>query len=123
MIGPVPLAEYGRQIRSCVCSLCVERLPGAPPCMELGKVCGIETHMPELIGAVHQAYGGLMDPYVDAVKCLVCEGCASRGSFDCPCPMDYLLPLIVEAVEAVDDRHVADPNDMAGPSIRPGEGS
>jgi hypothetical protein len=72
--------------------------------MDQGKVCGMEAHMPELIGAVHQSYAGVMDPYIDSVKCLVCEGCTARGSFECPCPMDYLLPLIVEAVEGVDER-------------------
>jgi hypothetical protein len=105
MVGPIPLADYGREIRTRVCSHCVERLPGCPPCTEVGKVCGTETHLPDLVGAVHQIDGGLMAPYADAVERIVCEGCAARGSIDCPCPMEYLLPLVVEAVEAVDERH------------------
>jgi hypothetical protein len=105
MVAQIPLAEYVREIRMQVCSHCVERLPGGPPCTELGKVCGVEQHLPKLIEAIHQVHSGLMDPYAEITECLVCQGCAFRGGFDCPCPMDYLLPLIVEAVETVDQGH------------------
>src|SRR5262249_47776782 len=53
MLTKRELAEYLNEIRREVCSRCVERPPGGPPCAPLGKQCGIEMHLPELIDAVH----------------------------------------------------------------------
>ena len=37
--------EYLAEIRKQVCSRCVERPPGGPPCAPLGKQCGVEMHL------------------------------------------------------------------------------
>ena len=42
MITETELDEYQDEIRNVVCSRCVERPPGGPPCAPLGKECGIE---------------------------------------------------------------------------------
>ena len=55
MVAEPELAEYLDEVRREVCSQCVERPPGGPPCAPLGKTCGIELHLPELIDAIHQA--------------------------------------------------------------------
>ncbi len=107
MVAPAPLAEYLREFRLQVCSHCIERLPGGPPCTHLGKVCALELHLPKLIDAIRQVHSGLMAPYAETTECVVCQGCAFRGGTDCPCPMHYLLPLAVEAVESVDESHGA----------------
>lgn len=99
------LDEYMAEIRAEVCANCVERPPGGPPCQPLGKICGIEQHLPELVDAIHDNFHGAIGPYFESKQKQVCDHCAFKSSKFCPCPMDYLLVLIVEAVEAVDARH------------------
>jgi hypothetical protein len=104
MIAEPELTEYLEEIRQHVCSRCVERPPGGPPCEPLGKQCGIELHLPELIEAIHEVRSDLIAPYLDNNRHKICEHCALRRGSDCPCAMDYLAVLLVEAVEAVDER-------------------
>src|SRR6266699_1168943 len=53
------LNEYLEEIRAQVCSGCVERPPEGPPCTPLGKVCGVELHLPQLVQAIHSVRSGL----------------------------------------------------------------
>jgi hypothetical protein len=105
MTGQVDLTDYLEEIRKRVCSRCIERPPGGPPCAPLGKECGVELHLPELIQAIREVRSGLIAPYLDNNRRTICERCANRHSSDCPCAMDYLAVLLVEAVEAVDERY------------------
>jgi hypothetical protein len=99
------LAEYQDEIREQVCSRCVDRPPGGPPCTPLGKVCGVELHLPELIDAIHERRSISIAPYLEHNRQEVCEKCAFHNNTShCPCPMDYLAVLVVQAVETVDDR-------------------
>ncbi len=104
MVSQAQLNEYLGEIRNQVCSRCVERPPGGPPCAPLGKVCGIEMHLPEIIDSIHQVKSNWIEPYLETNRTRVCEGCAFLHSSICPCPMDYLAVLLVQAVEAVDER-------------------
>lgn len=106
MVSQVHLDEYLDEIRKQVCSRCVERPPGGPPCAPLGKKCGVELHLPELIDAIHEVpKSDLIAPYLENNKHKVCQFCAHINSDICPCPLRYLAVLIVEAVETVDDWH------------------
>jgi hypothetical protein len=105
MIGQVDLTDYLEEIRKRVCGRCIERPPGGPPCAPLGKECGVEMHLPELIRAIREVRSDLIAPYLDNNRRTICEHCAHRHSSDCPCAMDYLAVLLVEAVEAVDERY------------------
>jgi hypothetical protein len=100
------LAEYLAQMRATVCSRCIERPPGGPPCAPVGKMCGIEMHLPLIVDAVHQVHSNWVRDYLDHDRATICEHCAFHHSDLCPCPMDYLTALVVEAVEAVDARHL-----------------
>ena len=102
------LAEYMDEIRKNVCSVCIERRPGAPPCLPQGKRCGIELNLPSFIEAVHEVHSDSIGPYVDNLHRRVCTCCAIRDTEQCPCPMDYLLVLVVQAVETVDMRREAE---------------
>jgi hypothetical protein len=104
MLSESDLKEYLDEIRQQVCSRCVERPPGGPPCAPLGKQCGIELHLPKLIDAIHEQHSELIAPYLDNNRRKVCEHCAFLHGDVCPCPMDYLAVLLVQAVEAVDER-------------------
>lgn len=98
------LQEYLKEIRQQVCSRCVERAPGGPPCLPLGKWCVIETDLPSLVEAVHEQSSPLMGPYLDSVHSRVCAFCPRHRQEGCPCPGEYLLTLVVQAVETVDER-------------------
>jgi hypothetical protein len=58
----------------------------------------------EIAHAVHSTG---MEPYIEHFHADVCAHCAARTTRDCPCPLDFLLLLAIEAVEAVDERRAA----------------
>jgi len=45
-----------------------------------------------------------MDSYIQSFREDVCADCAYRVTGSCPCPLSYMLPWAVEAIEAVDER-------------------
>jgi hypothetical protein len=96
--------EYLNEIRKQVCACCVERPPGGPPCAPLGKQCGIELHLPQLIDAIQKVQSPLIEPYLDKNRQQICQKCVFLHSSICPCPMDSLAVLLVQAVETVDQR-------------------
>ena len=104
--APEP-SEYLAEIREHVCSRCIEKPPGGPPCAPLGKRCGVELNLPWLVYAVHHRPSGSMDSYIQSFHEDVCADCAFRVTNQCPCPLDYLLLLAVEAIENVDERRKA----------------
>jgi len=106
MITETELQEYLDAIRQDVCSRCVERPPEGPPCGPLGKPCGVELHLPELVEAVHQVHSDLIAAYLETNRDKICPTCPyHHHSVFCPCPMDSLAVLVVQAIEAVDKRH------------------
>jgi hypothetical protein len=104
MLTDIELDEYRAAIRREVCSLCPERPPGGPPCAPLGKDCGVELHLPELIESIRQTHSPLIAPYLARNQEQICARCAFLKASICPCPMEYLVVPLVEAVEAVDER-------------------
>lgn len=104
MITETERTEYLDEIRQEVCSRCVERPAGGPPCAPLGKNCGVEMHLEDLIDSIHQMHSPMLQPYLNHNRRQICEKCAFLHSSICPCPMDYLAALIVQAVETVDQR-------------------
>lgn len=107
MTTEAELGEYLDQIRQTVCSRCVERPVGGPPCLPLGKLCGVELHLESLVDSIHQVKSNRIAPYLDHNRQEICEHCALLHSSVCPCPMDYLAMLLVQAVETVDDRRAS----------------
>jgi hypothetical protein len=104
MVTEPDLAEYLDEIRKQVCACCVERPPGGPPCAPLGKQCGVELHLPQLIDAIHEVHSPLIEPYLNHNRQEICQHCPFLHSSICPCPMDYLAIPLVQAVETVDER-------------------
>jgi len=105
MLAEAETQEYLAMIREAVCRFCPERPAGGPPCLPLGKVCGVEMHLAELIDSIHQVRSGLIAPYLENNQTRICATCAYLHSSCCPCPMERLAVLVVEAVEEVDDGH------------------
>ena len=98
------LERYMAEVRQQVCSRCIERSPGTPPCAPQGKQCGIELHLAQIVQVCHAARGRSIEPYVQRFHDDVCTHCVGQTTGDCPCPLDYLLLLAVEAIEEVDRR-------------------
>jgi hypothetical protein len=67
-------------------------------------MCGVEMHLPALVDSIHQVRSNRIDPYLNNNREEICESCALLHSSACPCPMDYLAVLAVQAVETVDRR-------------------
>ncbi len=107
MVTEPEIQEYLDEIRKQVCSRCVERPPGGPPCAPLGKECGIEMHLPELIDSIHEVNSDYITRYLAHNREKICQHCELLDTDVCPCPLHYLAVLIVEAVETVDERHWA----------------
>jgi hypothetical protein len=104
MISEAEIGEYLDEIRQRVCSRCVERPSGAPPCAPLGKNCGIEMHLPQLIDAIHEVKSDSIGPYLERTDQKICQSCELLHTDICSCPLRYLSVLIGEAVETVDLR-------------------
>lgn len=105
MLAEIDMKEYMAEVRARVCTHCIERPPGGPPCAPRGKQCGVELHLPAIVELCHRSPSGLLEPYRTRFHADVCSHCLNRDSEHCPCPLDYLLPLAIEAIEAVDERH------------------
>jgi hypothetical protein len=104
MLTATEREEYLDEIRKQVCSRCIERPPEGPPCAPLGKQCGVEMHLDDVIDSIRRVHSPLVAPYVRRNREEICSHCAFLGASICPCPMDYLAVLLVQAVETVDER-------------------
>jgi hypothetical protein len=104
MLTPAEHAEYLAVLREQVCSRCIQRGPDCPPCAPHGQPCGIEAHLGELVEICRKTDTAQMAIYIDKLHDLVCPTCEYKDSSNCPCPLDYLLQLAVEAIETVESR-------------------
>jgi hypothetical protein len=104
MVAESGLDEYVDEMRKQVCQKCVARVNGAPPCEPLGIGCGVEQHLEQLIDVCRSVDSPLMDPYIDRLRDEICADCEFQDQPVCPCPLKYLLPLAVSAVETVEWR-------------------
>jgi hypothetical protein len=98
------LDDYLNEMRDQLCNRCIARRPGTPPCAEAGVNCGVEQHLERLIGICRMVDSPLIDPYLDHLRDEICADCAYQDGPTCPCPLKYLLPLAVSAVETVEER-------------------
>jgi hypothetical protein len=96
--------EYLAEVREHVCRRCIERGRDCPPCGSHDHPCGIEAHLPELVALCRTTDSLQMADYLDKLHDVICPQCEYKDTSGCPCPLDYLLQLAVEAVEAVDYR-------------------
>jgi hypothetical protein len=105
MYTQAELDEYMSEIRQQVCSHCIDRPPGGPPCGPLGKRCGVELHLPQIVEIAHATRSRAIDPYIERFHSDVCQFCAVKETCHCPCPLDPLILLAIEAIETVDEQH------------------
>jgi hypothetical protein len=70
--------------------------------LPLGKRCGVELHLEDLVAVVHSNAAARIDPYIDGFHTTICTSCPVNPTSQCPCPLEYLITLAVEAIESVD---------------------
>jgi hypothetical protein len=82
----------------------------------------MELFLPFLVKAVHEVDSPSINPYVDNLRRSVCSQCVHQNAdgfcllrAERVCALDYLFPLLVRAVETVDERH-AQAAILVGPS-------
>ncbi len=101
---------YRDAIRRRVCAVCLDgAVDGA--CLLAGdRTCAVDEHLPQLVGAIRAARAGREDGYAAAVEARVCRHCSHRHPSggcslrqDGSCALAVYLPLLVEAIEEVDD--------------------
>jgi hypothetical protein len=63
--------------------------------------------VPELVEICRSINSSQMEPYIERLHDEICSECKYRTAPTCPCPLDYLLKLAVEAVERVEQRRTA----------------
>src|SRR6266498_2324067 len=103
MCTTVELVEYADEIRKQVCSRCIERPAGGPPCAPLGKQCGVELHLPALLDSNHNVQDSeMLAPYLDHNRQGICENCVFLHSSIFSFPMDCLPASTVVAVPTLD---------------------
>jgi hypothetical protein len=112
MLTERDLSEYLGKIREHVCTRCPERPRGGPPCAPLGKTCGVEAHLAQLVESIQAVQSQCIDPYLAHNRMEICNCCEFRHGAACPCAMDYLSVLLVEAVEAVDQRRAENASEL-----------
>ncbi len=88
MNGEPQMEEYLDEIRQGVCTRCVERPPGGPPCAPLGKTCRAELHLPLYVEAVHRVTSGGIEPYLNHIHESVCSQCVRHDANGRPGPLD-----------------------------------
>jgi hypothetical protein len=60
--------------------------------------------VPQLVQLCRSTDSPLIDPYINELHEAICPDCKLRDTPNCPCPLEYLLLLAVEAVERVERR-------------------
>ena len=102
--------KYLRAIHKRICAVCTERTAEGACGLPLGTVCSIELHLPRIVDVVHSVESNMMKDYVPNLREHVCGQCPNQGTDgNCPlrksvdCPLDRYFPLLVDAVEEVDE--------------------
>jgi len=101
--------SYRDAIRRRVCSVCLDGAEDGACRLAGERICAIDQNLPQLVEAIRDVRVGREDGYASAVEARVCrhcprqdprEGCSLRH--DGSCALAVYLPLVVEAIEAVD---------------------
>jgi hypothetical protein len=101
---------YREAIRRRVCSVCLDGAEDGSCRLAVDRTCAVDRHLPRLVEAIRDVRAGREVGYAPAVEKRVCrhcpdrdpeEGCSLRQ--DGSCALAAYLPLVVEAIEGVDD--------------------
>ena len=101
---------YWEAIRQQVCGVCLDQADDGE-CGLKGRTCALQAHLPRLVEVLSRVESTRMDEYEAAVRAEICPGCSGQDAQgrcalrDQPdCALFAFLPLVLEAVESVNDR-------------------
>ena len=102
--------QYLQAIRDRICRVCVERTAEGTCSLPRETVCPIELYLPRIVDVVHSVTSGMIKDYVPNLREHVCGQCPNQHADGiCPlrkgveCPLNRYFPLIVDAIEEVDE--------------------
>lgn len=100
---------YWEAIRERVCGVCLDQRDDGS-CGLTRRVCAIESHLPRLAEVLSGIQSTRMDEYEAAVRAEICGSCPEQDPGgrcalrdDVECALFAYLPLVLEAVESVND--------------------
>ena len=102
------LQQYWQAVKKRVCMKCIDG-DGYSNCLIDPSVdCSLELYFSKIVDVVNRVYSDNIDDYVDQLRANVCAECKYQGmSGSCvlrsevECPLDRYFPLVVEAIEEV----------------------
>lgn len=105
--------EYLEAIRRRVCAVCLDgRDDGS--CGLTGRVCAVESHLPQLVEALSSVESAHIEDYEAAMRARVCSSCRHQDPAGVcrlrdkgDCALDAYLMLVLDAVEEVNLRRAA----------------
>jgi hypothetical protein len=103
--------RYRDAVRRRVCAVCLDGGEDGTCRLSSGPGCAVEELLGALVAAVHDVRAGRATAYATAVEARVCSQCrradvhggVCRLRQDGRCAVVVYLPLLVEAIEQVDD--------------------
>jgi hypothetical protein len=107
---------YREAIRRRVCAVCLDGADDGACALAGPPACAIEEHLGRLVDAILDVRSRHDGAYAAAVEARVCAHCTHRDEIglcrlrrDGRCTVSVYLPLVVEAVDEVERRHMIGP--------------
>jgi hypothetical protein len=101
---------YWEAIQRHVCGICLDQADDGG-CGLTRRVCALQAHLPRLVEVLSQVQSTRMDEYEAAVRAQICSGCDEQKEDgrcqlreQASCALYAYLPLVLEAVESVNDQ-------------------
>ncbi len=102
--------QYLQMIQQRVCAKCIDTDEKGNCLLHVDEICAVEEFLPEIVQAIQRVQSDKVEDYVVELRNLVCSQCKHqsedgtcvvRNNLDCG--LDRYFPLIIEAVEQVDE--------------------
>jgi len=102
--------QYLEMIQQRVCAKCIDTDEKGNCLLHDDEICAVEEFLPEIVQAIQRVQSDKVEDYVLELRNLVCSQCKHqsedgtcvvRNNLDCG--LDRYFPLIIEAVEQVDE--------------------
>jgi hypothetical protein len=101
---------YWDAIQGRVCAVCLDQADDGG-CGLTQRACALQVHLPRLVAVLSRVQSPRMDEYEAAVRAEICAACSEQDAGgrcamreQAACALYAYLPLVLEAVEDVNQR-------------------
>lgn len=101
--------EYRKAVKDMVCSKCIDLGEDGQCKLSGERVCGVESHLDQMINIVKTVQSDRVEDYVNVVRTHICEHCEGQGEDgncmyrrELDCALDRYLPLVIDAIEEIE---------------------